>query len=63
MSEAKTSTAVALRAGGHISAIVPQSIEEDYRVAKCISESGLAPAGMRTPEQVTVEILTGLAIG
>lgn len=57
------SKALALRAGGSISAIVPQSIEEVYRVAKCISESGLAPNGMKTPEQVTVAILTGLEIG
>lgn len=59
----KPSTAIALRSGGSISAIVPQSIEEVYRVAKCISESGLAPNGMKTPEQVTVAILTGLEIG
>lgn len=58
-----TEKALALRAGGSISAIVPQSIEEVYRVAKCISESGLAPNGMKTPEQVTVAILTGLEIG
>lgn len=55
--------AVTLKTGGSISAIVPQSIEEVYRVAKCISESGLAPNGMRTPEQVTVAILTGLELG
>lgn len=59
----KTGSAVSLRSGGAISAIVPQSIEEVYRVAKCIAESGLAPQGMRTPEQVTVAILTGLEIG
>lgn len=58
-----TEKALALRSGGSISAIVPQSIEEVYRVAKCISESGLAPNGMKTPEQVTVAILTGLEIG
>lgn len=52
-----------LRSGGAISAIVPQSIEDVYRVAKCIAESGLAPQGMRTPEQVTVAILTGLELG
>lgn len=54
---------VALKAGGSIAGIVPQSFEDVYRIARCISESGLAPAGMRTPEQVTVAILTGLEIG
>ena len=61
--EKKPSTAVALRAGGAISAIVPQSIEEVYRVANCIAASGLAPAGMKTAEQVTVAILTGMEVG
>lgn len=61
--EKKPGTAVALKSGGAISAIIPQSIEDVYRVAKCIAESGLAPQGMRTAEQVTVAILTGLEIG
>lgn len=54
---------VALKAGGQIAGIVPQSFEDVYRVARCISESGLAPTGMQTPEQVTVAIMTGLELG
>lgn len=52
-----------LRAGGQIAGIVPQSIEEVFRLAKCISVTGLAPQGMNTPEQITVAIMTGLEIG
>lgn len=54
---------VALKAGGSLTAIVPQTIEEVFRLAKCISASGLAPQGMNTPEQITVAIMTGLEIG
>lgn len=57
------SNVVALKAGGQISSIIPQSFEDVYRIAKCISESGLAPKGMDKPEQVTVAIMTGLEIG
>lgn len=63
MDEKKPGTAVALKAGGQISSIIPQTFEDVYRVAKCISESGLAPRGMDKPEQVTVAIMTGLEIG
>lgn len=54
---------VALKAGGQIAGIVPQTIEEVFRLAKCISVSGLAPRGMDKPEQITVAIMTGLEIG
>jgi hypothetical protein len=52
-----------LKAGGTINSIIPQSLEDVYRLSKCIAESGLAPQGMRSPEQVTVAIMTGLEIG
>lgn len=54
---------VSLKSGGGISAIVPQTIEEVFRLAQGIAASGLAPKGMDKPEQVTVAILTGLEIG
>jgi hypothetical protein len=54
---------VTLKSGGQIAGIVPQTIEEVFRLAKCISVSGLAPQGMNTPEQITVAIMTGLEIG
>jgi hypothetical protein len=54
---------VPLKAGGPISAIVPQTIEEVFRLASGIAASGLAPAGMNTPEQITVAIMTGMELG
>lgn len=54
---------VALKSGGQIAGIIPQSIEEVYRLSKYIASSGLAPQGMNTPEQITVAIMTGLEIG
>jgi hypothetical protein len=54
---------VPLRAGGRVTAIIPQSVEEVFRIAKAISASGLAPAGMKTVEQITVAIMHGAEIG
>jgi hypothetical protein len=54
---------VALKAGAPILGIVPQNIDEIFRLAAGISKSGLAPKDMSTPEKVMVAILTGLEIG
>ena len=54
---------VALKSGGAIAAIIPQTIEEVFRLAQGISNSGLAPKGMDKPEQIMVAIMTGLEIG
>jgi hypothetical protein len=57
------SNIVPLNAGGAVSAIVPQNIEEVFRLATAIHKSGLAPSSMNTAEKLTVAILTGLEIG
>ena len=54
---------VPLRAGGRVTAIIPQSVEEVFRIAKAIGASGLAPTGMKTVEQITVAIMHGAEIG
>lgn len=54
---------VALKAGNPIAAIIPTSIEETYRLSEAISQSGLAPSGMKTPQQIMVAIMHGLEIG
>lgn len=54
---------VPLKAGGPILGIVPQNIDEIFRLASGIAKSGLAPADMSTPEKVMVAIMTGLEIG
>jgi hypothetical protein len=54
---------VPLKAGGRVSAIIPQSVEEVFRIANAICASGLAPSGMKTAEQITVAIMHGAEIG
>lgn len=54
---------VALKAGGPILGIVPQNIEEAFRLAGGIAQSGLAPKDMATPEKVLVAIMTGMELG
>lgn len=46
-----------------ISGLVPQTLDDVYRLAQAIAKSGLAPQQMRTPEAITVAILTGLELG
>lgn len=52
-----------LRTGGAIAGIVPQTIEEVFRLANAIAKSGMAPRDMATAEKLTVAILHGLEIG
>lgn len=54
---------VALRSGGVPTAIIPQTIEEVFRLAQAISKSGLAPNGIKTAEQITIAIMHGLELG
>jgi hypothetical protein len=53
----------ALVAGGAISAIVPQSIEESFRLSEAIHMSGMAPSGFDSPQKVMIAMLAGLEIG
>lgn len=52
-----------LEAGGKLSGIVPRNIDEIFRLASAIAQSGLAPKDMSTPEKLTVAIMTGLELG
>jgi hypothetical protein len=53
----------ALMAGGAISAIVPQTIEETFRLSEAIHMSGMAPNGFDTSQKVMIAMLAGLEIG
>jgi hypothetical protein len=61
--EPAPSNVAPLRAGGRVTAIIPQSVEEVFRIAKAICASGLAPTGMKSVEQITVAIMYGAEIG
>lgn len=52
-----------LNAGGKVAAIVPQSVEEAYRLSTVVVKSGLAPSGFKTPEQVMVAVMAGAELG
>lgn len=58
-----TGHVVPLRAGGRVTAIIPQSVEEVFRLAKAMAASGLAPNGMKSVEQITIAIMHGAEIG
>lgn len=50
-------------AGAPIAALVPQSLDEAFRLSSALAASGLAPRGMDRPEQVMVAILAGAELG
>lgn len=58
-----TNAVVPLRSGAVIQAIIPQDVEQVFRLATAISKSGLAPSTMKDPEKLVVAIMHGLEIG
>lgn len=50
-------------AGGKVAAIVPQSFEDAFRIAKAVFAARMAPKGMESPEACMVAILHGLEVG
>jgi hypothetical protein len=52
-----------LEAGANISAIVPTTIDQTFRLAELIHQSGLAPYQLKNAAAVTVVFLKGLEIG
>lgn len=53
----------ALIAGRKVTAIVPTSIEEAFRLAQAIAKSGLAPSTLKTPEAIMAAIMQGMELG
>lgn len=53
----------ALTAGGAVRSVVPQTLEDVYRLSSLIIKSGLAPKDFKTSEACTVAILHGMEIG
>lgn len=49
--------------GGKISAFVPTTLDETWRLANIIAKSGMAPRAYKNAEQVMVGIMAGLEIG
>jgi hypothetical protein len=54
---------VPLRTGSVIKAIIPEDVEQVFRLATAIAKSGMAPSTMKDPEKLVVAIMHGLEIG
>lgn len=52
-----------LTSGGRVAAIVPQTMEDAYRLARAVVMAGMAPRGMDTPEKAMIAIMRGMEIG
>lgn len=52
-----------IMAGGQVAALIPQSLDEAFRVSQAIAASGLAPRGIDKPEQIMVAIMAGAELG
>lgn len=52
-----------LQSGGQVAAIIPQTIEDAFRVANAFAASGLAPQSLKGPEAILVSIMAGAELG
>lgn len=64
MSEARNLPAkVQITTGAAVAALVPQTLEEAYRLSQALAASGMAPRGIDKPEQILVAIMAGAELG
>lgn len=54
---------IPLRSGGGVGAIVPQDVEQAYRMAMVIHKADMAPRDMKSPEKILTAIFHGLEVG
>jgi hypothetical protein len=52
-----------VKAGAGIAALVPQNLEEVFRLAGAVHASHMAPFQLDSPEKITIAIMAGLEIG
>ncbi len=50
-------------AGNTVMAIIPQTIEEVFRLGELVAQSGIAPDSLKTPQAITIVLMKGLEIG
>lgn len=53
----------AMQSGGSVRPIIPQSMEDAYRLAKAVCMAGMAPKGLDTPEKAMIAIMQGMEVG
>ncbi len=49
--------------GAPVAALVPQTLEEAYRLSQALAASGMVPRGIDKPEQILVAIMAGAELG
>ncbi len=49
--------------GGNVGALIPQDIEQAFRIASALAQSGMTPNGFKTPETCFVAIMAGAELG
>lgn len=49
--------------GGNVGALIPQDIEQAFRIAQALAHSGMTPQGFKTPETCFVAIMAGAELG
>lgn len=52
-----------IQAGGQVTALIPQNLDEAFRVAKAFHVSGLAPQSIKSAEAIMVAIMAGAELG
>lgn len=52
-----------LASGKRVAAIVPQTMDETFRLAQAICKAGMAPRGMEQPEKAMIAIMRGMEVG
>jgi hypothetical protein len=52
-----------ITAGAPVAAIVPQDLDQAFRLSQALAVSGMAPRGMDKPEQIMVAIMAGAELG
>lgn len=66
MSEARSLPAerkAPMTTGAAVAALVPQTLEEAYRLSQALAASGMVPRGIDKPEQILVAIMAGAELG
>lgn len=53
----------AVTVGGNVGALIPQDIEQAFRIAQALAHSGMTPQGFKTPETCFVAIMAGAELG
>ncbi|MCR9256208.1 MAG: recombinase RecT [Alphaproteobacteria bacterium] len=61
--DAPAPTKAALVTGGSIRAMVPQDVEQAWRMAEMIHRAGIAPRDMQSPDKIVTSIFAGMEIG